>query len=116
MSRSPTYVDACLGGYALLDDVDDWVESWHGAEGAPRGFREPLEAYLGFNDFEYSAWAEKPSLLRAIVGARKRMCSIEDAMSAQKYALAARSSDPSEAKNLVQWLKSSGRLSLDDLG
>lgn len=116
MSSPSSYLDACLEGHALLDDVDDWVESWHEAEGAPRGFREPLEAYLGLNDFEYSAWAEKPSLLRAIVGARKRSCSIADASSAQQYALAARTSDPGEAKSLIEWLEKSGRLTVDDLG
>lgn len=115
MSRSETYVEACLAGDALLDDIDDWVERWHESMGSPRGSNEPLENYLGFNDFEYSAWAEKPSLLRAIVGARARHCSIDDATSAQDYALAARSSDPSEAKSLVEWLKSTGRLRTDEI-
>lgn len=116
MSRSTTYVDACLAGDALLDDVDDWVEQWHDAMGAPRGLVEPLERFLGFTDFEYSAWAEKPSLLRTIVGARKRNCSIDDAQSAQSYALAARATTPGEAKSLIEWLKSTGRIGLDELG
>lgn len=70
MSSATTFIDACFAGQALLDDVDDWVDAWHDAGGRPRGTAESLKSYLGFNDFEYSLWAEKPSMLRLIVAAR----------------------------------------------
>ena len=44
-----TFVDACLAGAALLKDIDDWVDRWHDANGAPTGRAVPLSAYLGLN-------------------------------------------------------------------
>lgn len=112
MSRGDsTYMEACLAGEALLDDVDDWVDTWHDSMGAPRGKPESLEYYLGFNDTEYSLWAEKPSMLRVIVAARKRHVTIDDIHSESSMALAAaRSNNDRDAVRLLEWLEATGRL------
>jgi hypothetical protein len=116
MSSGQTFVEACLAGEALLDDVDDWVDVWHDAAGAPRGCREDLEAYLGFSDIEYSLWAEKPSMLRTIIAARKRHLPLEEVHSESSYALiAARAADDGEAVKLLEWLKKTGRLDSNDI-
>lgn len=117
MSSSTSFMDACLAGEALLDDIDDWVDTWHEHSGAPRGQRESLEAYLGFDDFEYSLWAERPSLLRVIVSARKQRKSVDDVRSAAQTALAAaRTSNDIDAPALLDWLRKTRRISDDDFG
>ena len=59
MSRGEkTFVEKCLGGEALLDDIDDYIDRWHEGEGDPDA---SLAAFLGFTDEEYKLWAEKPN-------------------------------------------------------
>jgi hypothetical protein len=84
MSSATTFMDACSAGQALLDDIDDWVDTWHDAGGSPRGTAESLQSYLGFNDFEYALWAEKPSMLRLLVAARHQHAPVEDVQSAAR--------------------------------
>ena len=57
MSRR-TFVEACLEGEALLDDIDDYVDVWHRG-----GTGMPLWKFLGFTHSEYKLWAEKPNSL-----------------------------------------------------
>jgi hypothetical protein len=116
MSSTTTFMDACFAGRALLDDVDDWVEAWHDAGGKPRGRAESLKSYLGLNDFEYSLWAEKPSMLRLIVAARYQGVPVEDVRSAAKFSLAAaRAADDQDAIQLLEWLQKTGRLAANDV-
>ena len=69
MSKSEkTFVEKCLAGEALLDDMDDYIDRWHVGEGDPNA---SLAAFLGFTDEEYKLWAEKPSALAFILDARK---------------------------------------------
>lgn len=116
MSSATTFMDACFAGQALLDDVDDWVDAWHDAGGRPRGTTESLKSYLGFNDFEYSLWAEKPSMLRLIVAARHQHSPVEDVQSAARFSLAAaRSADDQDAIRLLEWLQKTGQLAANDV-
>ena len=109
-------MDACFAGQALLDDVDDWVDAWHDAGGRPRGSAESLKNYLGFNDFEYSLWAEKPSMLRLIVAARHQHVPVEDVQSAARFSLAAaRAANNQDAILLLEWLQKTGRLAANDV-
>ncbi len=116
MSSTMTFMDACFAGQALLDDVDDWVDAWHDAGGSPRGTAESLKSYLGFHDFEYSLWAEKPSMLRLIVAARHQDVPVEDVQSAARYSLAAaRTANDQDAIQLLEWLEETGRLAANDI-
>jgi hypothetical protein len=64
MSEPSTFLDACLAGAALLADVDDRVDRWHDAYGAPNGPQIPLREYLGLTSDEYALWVEQPGSLR----------------------------------------------------
>lgn len=112
MSSRHTFLEACLEGEALLNDVDDWVDAWHDSGGRPRGFDEALYEYLGMSRLEYSAWVERPSLLRSIVAGREQGRSFEDVKhDAAEALVAARSKKDVAAKELVAWLRSTGRIS-----
>ncbi len=116
MSSATTFMDAYFAGQALLDDVDDWVDAWHDAEGRPRGMAESLKSYLGFNDFEYSLWVEKPSMLRLIVAVRHQHAPVQDVQSAARFSLAAaQAADDQDAIRLLEWLHKTGRLALNDV-
>lgn len=110
-SRHTTFLQACLDGEAVLEDVDDWVDAWHESDGRLRGGYEDLYQYLGFSKLEYAAWAEKPSLLRAIVAGREQGRTFDDVQNDASAALvAARSKKDKSAADLVAWLRSTGRI------
>lgn len=114
-SGGGTFVDACFAGSALLDDIDDWVDAWHDANGRPRDVEEGLSEYLGLTEFEYALWAERPSSLRTIIAARHQNRPIATVESAADYALAAaRTGKDEEAAKLIEWLKLTGRLKEDE--
>ena len=85
-----TFVEKCLAGEALADDVDDYVDLWHEGEGDPGA---SLAEFLGFTGMEYRLWAEKPHLLPFILNARRGGISLDKARDHDEpYRLAARDS------------------------
>ncbi len=62
------FVERCLSGEALPDEIDDYVDLWHEGEGDPEA---SLAEFLGFTKEEYKQWAENPNLLTFILRARK---------------------------------------------
>ncbi len=75
MSRSEdNFVDLCLGGEALAEEIDDFVDAWH--EG---GTGKPIYTSLGMTREEYGLWVEQPDSLDVILEARKRDGRIGDA-------------------------------------
>jgi hypothetical protein len=117
MSERTTFVDACLQGDALLLDVDDWVDRWHDASGAPNGQTESLGDYLGLTQLEYSTWVERPESLRFAIAAHRgraagqSITSDEVAEISGVAAAAARAGNDVEAAGVVHWLRQTGRLS-----
>lgn len=63
MGREDTYAAAYRRGEARLEDVDDWVDTWHDG---PEGF-VPLHQFFGLTSEEYSQWALNPSALEEIL-------------------------------------------------
>jgi len=103
-----TFVEKCLAGEALADDVDDYVDLWHGGEGDPGA---SLADFLGFTDLEYRLWAEKPHLLSFILNSRRGGVSLDNALEYDgSYRLAARDLPVEAAEELTQWLKQIGEL------
>ena len=103
-----TFVEKCLAGEALADDVDDYVDRWHDGEGDPN---ESLAEFLGFTDMEYRLWAEKPHLLQFLFNARRNGVSLDQAWSYDKpYRLAARDLPTEDVEELTRWLKTTGDL------
>ena len=110
MSRSSgTFVDLCLGGSVLAEEIDDFVDAWHDGDSS-----EPIYDYLGMTRDEYGLWVEKPRLLHMILEARKRGKHLEDYRDADSYhRMAARTVSEDDIGDLVLWLKQTGRLPVD---
>ena len=64
--RPNTFIDLCLTGKASINDVDDFVDAWHGGA-ANAGLRE----CLGMSEHEYALWINDPTQLSQILGSRK---------------------------------------------
>jgi hypothetical protein len=103
-----TYVDDCLGGRATLEDINDYIDAWHDGDD-PR----ELHDFLGMTWDEYRLWVERPASLRHILFARRHGIPVESAL--EKYALgkgpvAARARTAEEAREVLDWLRQTGRL------
>ena len=61
-----SFIDMCLSGEALLDDIDDFVDRWHDGDSAL-----PIHEYLGMTRDEYLSWVRNPDVLPQIVGAHQ---------------------------------------------
>jgi hypothetical protein len=107
-SKAPTFVDQLLQGRAVLEDIDNYVDKWHEGDD-PRELHESL----GLDWDEYALWVERPHTLRHIVFARREGMAVEDVL--RRYAMelepvAARARDSAEAREVLDWLKKTGRL------
>ena len=100
---SKTYIEQCLAGEVLLEEIDEFVAKWHEDKANTATLRE----FLGFSPEEYKLWAEKPEALAYIIFAHKNNIPIEKALEDQ--AVAARSDSHDEAKEIMEWLRKSGR-------
>jgi hypothetical protein len=99
------FVDLCLSGDVLEDEVDDFVESWHEDENST----QELHEYLGMSWEEYSVWATRPSILPFILSARKNRTTFDLEVNQERLALAARAESAQEAAKLEAWLKLIGK-------
>jgi hypothetical protein len=108
VSDHETFVDLCLDGAVLMDEIDDFVDLWHEDE----AITEPLHDFLGMTAEEYSLWVEKPASLRLILAAREEGAPLYKAI--ERYAdlepVAARAADPEAAMVVLQWLRKTGRI------
>lgn len=93
------FITDCLNGDALLEDIYNYIESWH------KGNSElSLNQYLGMNQKEYALFVQDESYLASIITAHRKNESIEYVISSQ-LSLAARSDNPAKAERLERWLK-----------
>lgn len=92
------FIQNCLTGDALLDEIDDYIDEWHDGDS-----ELPLHDYLGMSWDEYAAWIESPENLTYIITARKRGITYTEALS-QAAAMAARSSAISKTPEIENWL------------
>jgi hypothetical protein len=98
------FIDDCVNGDALLDDIDDYVDRWHGSDSSM-----PLYSYLGMSKHEYSLWLTEPAALAFIVKAKRERRSVTAVMaSLNELPMAARSADPSNVQRVIAWLKAEG--------
>jgi hypothetical protein len=104
--QADRFVDMCLRGDALADEVDDFVDRWHNSDS-----QEELAEFLGFTPEEYALWVEKPNSIHFIVHARRNGSPLSSLRNvAQTYQLAARSLSAEDADELTEWLKKTGRI------
>lgn len=60
------FIDLCLKGEVLLEEIDDWVDEWHDT---PQ--EAELHDFLGMNWDEYSSWVSMPEILPLILAAHE---------------------------------------------
>lgn len=98
------FIELCIAGKCLLDDIDDYVDAWHENPG-----EIDLSDYLGMDEKEYTLWMVDPDILPFIVEARRKGKNVSQVVE-EFYALpmAARSESPEKARELMEWLKKNG--------
>lgn len=103
-----TFVDLCLRGNVLLDEVDDFVDRWHTN---PAGLT--LREFLGMTDSEYELWLNDPDTLPYVILSRRNHQPLTKVVNDNYYnnaRMAARSDESSKIKFLKKWLEDQGFL------
>ena len=59
------FIEMCLSGDALPDEIDDFVDKWHESDSSL-----PIHEYLGMTRDEYLSWVKDPHVLHRILDAR----------------------------------------------
>jgi len=109
MSNTLSFVEKCLQGRALPDEVGSYVARWHDAE---EGLDVTLQEYLGMSDNEYSYWMRDAHALYGIIDAHRRGKELEAYNDDYfELPLAARAASAEEAQELTEWLKKLGKIS-----
>jgi hypothetical protein len=101
-----SFIELCLNGEVLEDEIEDFVENWHDDEET----KLELHEYLGMNWEEYSVWATKPSILPFILTARKKGSTFDTELNQERLALAARADCVEQAHKMESWLKLIGKI------
>lgn len=100
------FMDACIEGEALLEDIDDYIDEWHESDS-----QEEIYEFLGMTFDEYAIWVENDSMLKTIFYSREIGQSITDLIQENDVQkLVARAATPEEAAQVREWLKKTGRL------
>jgi len=100
------FMDACMSGDALLEEIEDYVDEWHEGDSD-----EELHEYLGMTEEEYTIWVENDAALKTIFHARKVGVPIEKFISEDRgQSLVARSASAKEAEQIKEWLHRTGRI------
>lgn len=95
------FIDACLVGEALLDDIDDYVGAWHDSDS-----EEEIYEFLGMTLDEYGVWVENDYMLKTILHCRNKNIDINDFISLENQeTLVARASSSEEAAAVKVWLQ-----------
>jgi hypothetical protein len=99
-----SFIEKCVLGEVLLEEIDDFVERWHS------GHSElPLHSFLGMTRSEYSLWVADPAVLPFIVTAHKTDQDVGKVLDrVRELPMAARADGPEKAKKLLAWLKREG--------
>lgn len=99
-----SFIEKCVRGDALLEEIDEFVEKWHSSDSAL-----PLHKFLGMTKSEYSLWVADPAVLPFIVTAHKTGQDVGELLNGtQEVQMAARADGPEKAKKLLGWLKHEG--------
>ena len=61
------FIEKCVQGCVLLDDIDDFIDEWHEGEND-----EPLHKFLGMTESEYALWVADPEILPFIITAHRQ--------------------------------------------
>ncbi|MGB3366476.1 MAG: hypothetical protein WBA54_03230 [Acidaminobacteraceae bacterium] len=115
MLNKENFIELCVNGEVLIDEIDDFVDQWHESDAT-----NELYEYLGMTKFEYELWVENDSNLRLIIFARCNNLSTEKILKDGSFMnfysgikTAARASSIEEALKITEWLKRTGKLGND---
>lgn len=102
--RKYSFIELCVQGNALLEEIDDFIDKWHESSST-----EELHEFLGMTWKEYCVWVSEPDLLPFIVTAHSENKDLDTILDGDKtLRLAARADSPETAKKIISWLKSKG--------
>lgn len=59
---SLNFMELCLQGKALPEEIDDYIDAWHEGDSD-----ESLHEYLGMSSEEYSLWIKNPNAIHSII-------------------------------------------------
>lgn len=102
------FIDACINGDALYDEIDDYIDEWHDGD-----YTEDMYEFLGMTKIEYRLWVENDNILKYIIKAHMENKDIQDVLVSEYYGaqkLVARTKSPEEAKFIYNWLKKNGKI------
>ena len=107
MSKRQTFIDLCLKGKVLPDEIDDFIDRWHGT---PKHIE--LHDYLGMRREEYSLWLRVPDALSYIIEARLKKQPLPDVIDHRCWDLqrSNRPEDQSIISRLQKWLRENVKL------
>lgn len=100
------FIDLCLNGDILADEISDYIEQWHTDDTA----HDELHEHLGMTWDEYSIWATRPSILAFILTARQHSIPLDEVLGQERLALAARAETVEDATRMEAWLKLIGKI------
>lgn len=76
MSEALTFIDRCLNGTAMPDQIDDHVAQWHDGE---IGSGLELRELLGMDRHEYAMWLQDAEAIHKIIAMRReRLSAVAD--------------------------------------
>jgi hypothetical protein len=108
MFKTETFIDQCLRGTALPDEIDDYVEKWHDGE---IGQDLELRELLGMDRHEYAIWMRDANAIYSIIAAKRNRRPVEDFTEDYfSMPLAARAGNTDDAKKLTDWLRKIGKI------
>jgi hypothetical protein len=104
--KNETFIDLCLDGRAVLEQVDDFVDQWHlGHDDVT------LHDFLGLSQDEYSLWINDPDVLPYVIYSRKQHKPFVQVVNDDYYdngRLAARPDQGQKIRVLQEWLQRQG--------
>ena len=102
LDAQKSFMELSLEGKVVLDDVDDFIDTWHKNPGG-----EPLHKFLGMSQAEYSLWLVDPDTLPVIIRARREQLPLTALVNDnyQELRSAARPEDRLKVSRLRHWLE-----------
>lgn len=100
------FIQNCLNGHALLDEIHDYIHEWHDSDSTQTIFE-----YLGMTKKEYLFWMADPDLLPYIVKAHKAQLDYDNVKNlefTEAHAIAARAASTLQGRLLMDWLRETG--------
>jgi hypothetical protein len=107
-NHSESFIERCLKGNALMEEIDDYVERWHNS-----AEKESLRDFLGMSKPEFSLWINDPDVLPYIIFSRREERPFVQVVNDNYYSnarLGARSDQAQKIRLLKDWLERQGYL------